>query len=152
VQHEIFSKRFFSSFLVDVFFPSTSQVRVEKKFEQFSQEFRDGKRQGSVLSNQTLDSLCNDEKEVWRTIRKELEDIGITVAAFEANKAFIFEWFTNAVANGAFEEQSLDDAGAQLDLSDEQQNGNSYLIARLLGCHHLMPFSRRRRNSLSKTI
>jgi hypothetical protein len=88
------------------------------------QEFRDGKRQGSVVSNQTLDSFDDDdEKQNWRTIRKELEDIGITVEAFEANRDFIFEWFTKAVANGAFEEQSLDDTVANLDRSDERQNG-----------------------------
>jgi hypothetical protein len=111
-------------------FCSTSQIRVEKKLEQFLQEFRDGKRQGSVMSNQTLDSLSIDEKQIWRTIRKELEDIGITVTAFKTNKAFIFEWFTNAVANGAFEEQSLDDTAANLELSDERQKGNYFLIAR----------------------
>jgi len=75
----------------------------------FLQEFREGKRQGSVISCQTLDSISMDEKETWRTIRKELEDIGMTVAAFDANKAFIFEWFTQAVANGAFEEQTIDE-------------------------------------------
>jgi hypothetical protein len=44
------------------------------------------------MSTQTIDTLCKDEKEVWRTIRKELEEIGITVTAFDANKDLIFEW------------------------------------------------------------
>jgi hypothetical protein len=100
------------------------------------------------MSHQTPDSLCNDEKEIWRTIQKELEEIGITVRAFEANKAFILEWFTNAVAEGAFEEQPTDDAAslahldpisaeqpaygsvARLDLSDVRRDGNSYLVVR----------------------
>jgi hypothetical protein len=51
-----------------------------------------------------------NDKKTWRNIRKELEDIGITVTAFDANKNFIFEWFTKAVVNGAFEEQSPDDS------------------------------------------
>lgn len=52
-----------------------------------------------------------DDKEVaGRAIQKELEDTGITIAAFDANKDFIIEWFTKAVANGAFEEQSPDDS------------------------------------------
>jgi hypothetical protein len=72
------------------------------------QEFREGKRQGSVISNQTPESISADEKELWNTIQKELEDIGITAAAFFANKDFIFEWFANALASGAFEEQSPD--------------------------------------------
>ena len=44
-----------------------------------------------------------------RTIRKELEDVGITIAAFDANKNFIFEWFMSATTNGAFEERLVDD-------------------------------------------
>jgi hypothetical protein len=72
------------------------------------QEIRDGHRQGSVISTQTTDCLCNEE--VWHTIGKELEDIGITIAAFDANKDFIFEWLANAVASKAFEEQSSDES------------------------------------------
>jgi hypothetical protein len=71
-------------------------------------EFREGKREGSVISNQTTDSLRVDEEQIWHTIRKELEDIGITIAAFDANKDFIFDWFTKAVESGAFEEESFD--------------------------------------------
>jgi ankyrin repeat protein len=52
-----------------------------------------------------VDSLTPDDKEIWRAIRKELEDIGITIAAFDANKDFIFSWFTNAVESGAFNEE-----------------------------------------------
>jgi hypothetical protein len=59
-----------------------------------------------VIFNLTVDSLCIDEKQIWRIIRRELEDIGITVTAFDANKIFIFEWFIKAVAGGAFEERS----------------------------------------------
>jgi hypothetical protein len=84
---------------------SISQANVEKKLDDFLREFKEGKRQGSVITNQTLDSLSLDEKETWRTIRKELEDIGITVAAFDANKDFIFEWISKAAASGAFNEQ-----------------------------------------------
>ena len=51
----------------------------------------------------------NDEQ-LWCTIREELEDIGITAVAFDANKDFIFEWFTKAFANGAFRERSSNDS------------------------------------------
>jgi hypothetical protein len=70
------------------------------------QELRDGLRQRSVISIETMDSLRTNDKQVWRTFQKRLEDIGITVAAFDANKDFIFEWFTKAKASGAFEEQT----------------------------------------------
>jgi hypothetical protein len=111
---------------------STSQANVEKKLNDFLQEFRDGKRQGSVISTQTADTLSMDEKEVWRTIRKELEDIGITVTAFDANKHFIFDWFAKALESGAFEEQSFDDASVA-EQYDEPLNGNCSLVATLLG-------------------
>jgi hypothetical protein len=76
------------------------------------------------------------DKQVWRTIRKELEDMGITVAAFEANKDFIFGWFAKAVASGAFEEHSFYDSPTSepyQDSSDEQLKGISYLFTSALG-------------------
>jgi len=71
------------------------------------QEFKNGKREGSVISAVTVESLSSDEKDMWRSIRKELEDIGISVAAFDANKGFIMQWFREAITSGAFEEQTL---------------------------------------------
>jgi len=109
-----------------------SQANVEKKLDDFLQEFRQGKRQGSVISTQATDSLCLNDKQLWRTIRKELEDIGITVAAFDANKDFIFEWFSKAIASGEFEEHSLDDFPATescKDSSDQLLEGTYNLIA-----------------------
>jgi len=58
----------------------------------------------------TVQSLAQDERDAWRTIRKELEDIGISVAAFDANKDFIMEWFQRALLDGAFEEQAISDS------------------------------------------
>ena len=86
-------------------FISTSQASVETKLDKFIDEFRQGKKEGSVISLQTVDSLSADDRAVWRTIRKELEEIGISVAAFDANRDFIFDWFVRAVETGAFEEQ-----------------------------------------------
>lgn len=86
---------------------STSQRSVEQKLDKLISDFQQGKRAPSVVSLQTVDSLDPDDKEAWRTIRKELEDIGISVAAFDANKDFIFEWFSNALDTGAFQEQPV---------------------------------------------
>ena len=86
---------------------STSQTSVEQKLDKFISDFQQGKRAPSVVSLRTVDSLDPDDKEAWRTIRKELEDIGVSVAAFDANKDFIFEWFSNAVDTGAFQEQAV---------------------------------------------
>ena len=88
---------------------SVSQSNVEKKLDNFMREYKEGRREGSVISTQTAESLSADEKQAWCTIQKELEEIGITVAAFDANKDFIINWFTEAIATGAFEEQISDD-------------------------------------------
>jgi hypothetical protein len=73
--------------------------------KQFIQEFKDGKRETSAVSVQTIESINMDDKESWRTIRKELKEIGITIAAFDANKDVIMGWFKEAIESGAFEEQ-----------------------------------------------
>ena len=98
---------------------STSQNVVEKKLDVFLQDFHNGKHEGSVISTQTVESLSMDEKQAWRNIRKELTDIGISVAAFDANKTFIINWFQTAMNTGVFEEKiSKDD-------SDIVTNGNN---------------------------
>ncbi|KAK3167526.1 hypothetical protein OEA41_010653 [Lepraria neglecta] len=76
-------------------FISTSQRSVEQNLDMFIEELR----------VQTVDSLSANDKVVLRTIRKELENIGVDVAAFEGNRDFIFEWLVQAVQTGAFEEQ-----------------------------------------------
>lgn len=101
-------------------FISTSQVSVETKLDKFIEEFRQGKKENTIVSLQTVDSLTADDRAVWRTIRKELEEIGISVAAFDANRNFIFDWFVHAVEAGAFEEQNAHSTGDESQYSDEQ--------------------------------
>ena len=103
-------------------FISTSQISVETKLDKFIEEFRQGKREASVASLQTADSLSADDRVVWRTIRKELEDIGISVAAFDANRGFIFDWFVRAVETGAFEEQNEHGIDEESSYSDERES------------------------------
>ena len=83
------------------------------------QEFQDGKHEGSVISTRTVDSLSADERQAWRTIRKDLEDIGISVAAFDANKDFIVNWFKTAISTGAFEEQTVEAETSSVFLRDD---------------------------------
>ena len=75
------------------------------------EEYQQGRRESSVISVQTVDSLSPDDRIAWRTIRKELEEVGVTVAAFEANRDFIFRWLTHAIKTGAFEEQNASEPG-----------------------------------------
>ncbi len=114
--------RLISNITILTAFISTSQIRVENKLDKFIEEFRQGKRETSIVSLQSVDSLSDDDRAAWRTIRKELEEIGISVAAFEANRNFIFDWFVRTVETGGFEEQnrhSTDDEGND---SDEQES------------------------------
>jgi hypothetical protein len=97
---------------------STSQVIVEKKLNKFLQEFQDGKHEGSVATTQTVESLSMDKEQTWRIIRKELEDIGITVAAFDANRDYIIDWFKEGIAAVAFKEQTPEDISSNQSCKD----------------------------------
>ena len=68
-----------------------------------------------------MDSLSANDRAVWRTIRKEFEEIGISVAAFDANRNFIFDWCMRAVETGAFEEQNVRSTNDESQYSDEQE-------------------------------
>lgn len=100
---------------------TTSQQCVEAKFDKFIQEFRQGKREESIVSLQTIDSLSADDRTLWRSIRKELEGIGIDLAAFEANRSFILDWLARAIETGAFDERNTDNIVEDNSCSDEQE-------------------------------
>ena len=79
---------------------------------------------------QTIDTLAPTDKESWRSIRKELEEIGISIAAFNENRALIMDWFRRAVENGAFQERFAEESSSSAadddtvrDLSDNEQVG-----------------------------
>lgn len=76
-------------------FLSTLQVDVISKLDHFMQEYRDSERGRSVSSNQMVESFSSGSWPTWSTVERKLEDIGITAAAFEANKNLIFSWFTS---------------------------------------------------------
>ena len=60
----------------------------------------------SIVSTHTTQSISLDDQKTWRTIRKDLEDMGISVAAFDANKTFILDWFKTAIDNGSFDQEA----------------------------------------------
>lgn len=115
---------FWSCLITGLKIDSTSQPTVEAKLDELLREFRKGHREGSVMSEQTVDSLSTADKKVWRSIRKELEDLGLSLAAFDANKDFIFSWLIKAIADGAFEEQAedMDEVGSS---SDSEFSGSA---------------------------
>lgn len=103
---------------------STSQAVAQKKLNRFIQEFRDGKHEGSIVSTQTVDSLAPDNREAWRAIRRDLEDIGISVAAFDANRDFLMTMLKNALSTGALEEQTADGGSSTI----VSENGISFSL------------------------
>ena len=105
-------------------FISTSQSNVESKLDKLIEEYRQGKREASIISLQTVDSLSADDKALWRAIRKELEEIGISVAAFDANRDFIFDWFIRAAETGAFEEHGQRGVDGESHYSEKQAPRN----------------------------
>ena len=108
---------------------STSQTSVEQKLDKLISDIQKGKRAPSVVTLQTVDSLDADDKEAWGAIRKELEDIGISVAAFDANKDFIFRWISNAVDTGAFQEQAVSSPSGSVHALDVLSSTSSLSIS-----------------------
>lgn len=82
----------------------SSTRRLEQKLDKLITEIRAGKRQGSVISTQSLESLSTDEKSLWRELRHEMEDVGISTAVIMDRKEFIIEWFKTAIAEGGLDE------------------------------------------------
>lgn len=101
---------------------STSVAGIEKKLNKLIDEVRTGKREGSVISTHSIESLSVDDKDAWRQLRRELEDIGISAALLNQHREFIVNWFREAVAAHSLEEsvceqpveQSLPWGSAQL--------------------------------------
>lgn len=60
--------------------------------ERYLREIQRGGSERSIISVQTVDSLSTEDCAIWRAIRKDLESIGITAAAYEANYDFIRDW------------------------------------------------------------
>jgi hypothetical protein len=67
-----------------------------------------------------------DKAEIWRAIGRELEDVGITLEAFDANKELIIDWFHRLSSEqGIFGEPIADDTSIvipPLTLPGELQN------------------------------
>jgi hypothetical protein len=67
-------------------------------------EMREGKREGSIISTKTMDSLGIEDKEAWTQLRRELEDVGLSIAIITEHKEFIIGWFREAMAKVASED------------------------------------------------
>lgn len=68
-------------------------------------EVRSGKRQGSVISTKSFKTSGQADLETWSSLRRELEDVGISSETISEKRTFIIEWFKEAVAAGRLEEE-----------------------------------------------
>lgn len=101
--------------MLDAFNNASSHARVENKLNQLIAEVRAGKREGSVISNQTFDTTAQDKKQMWEALRRELEDIGISPGTITELRQFIISWFQKAAAAGKLEEDTSTTASADDD-------------------------------------
>ena len=83
---------------------SSSNARLEEKLNILIAEVRSGKREGSVISIETVDSITRNNQESWNGFRRELEDVGISSSVIAAKRDFLIVWFQEAVAAGKLEE------------------------------------------------
>ncbi|KAL8869638.1 MAG: hypothetical protein Q9174_004122 [Haloplaca sp. 1 TL-2023] len=90
--------------LLDAFNNSSSQARLHKKLDQLISEVRAGKRERSVISAMSLDLTAVETRETWNSLRRDLEDIGISPQVIKEQRSFILDWFRKAVASGLAEE------------------------------------------------
>ncbi|KAL8769852.1 MAG: hypothetical protein Q9209_004290 [Squamulea sp. 1 TL-2023] len=88
-------------------FMSTSQAITQQKLEKYLLEVQLRKREGSIVSVQTVGSLSGEDRAAWRAIRKDLESFGITAEAYDTNQEFIRGWLTRALDKGALDKQAL---------------------------------------------
>ena len=87
-------------------FYSSSHARLEKKLNLLITEVRAGRREGSIVSVQTIDTVARNNQETWDVLRRELEDIGISPGVISEKRQFIIAWFQEAVAAGKLEEDT----------------------------------------------
>ena len=87
---------------------SSSQIRIERKLECLLAEMKAGKRDGSIVSANTIESLSADDKAAWKQLRSGLEDYGITTSMFLQHRTFIVAWFQKAIKTGAFQEDGAE--------------------------------------------
>jgi hypothetical protein len=85
---------------------SSSQARIEAKLDKLVAELRAGKRNGSVISSRTIESLSKPDYDAWRQLRKELQDMGISVAVLNEHRHFITNWLKKAIDSRVLEEES----------------------------------------------
>lgn len=101
---------------------SSSQANTKRMLEAFINEVRTGAENRSVIS---CDSLSKDEREIWRTIRKELQSLGITSEIFSQHQDMIMSALKLALGDGAPEDSSSCTIGNERESDSRSLGGNA---------------------------
>lgn len=73
---------------------------INVKLDKLFSELRSGKREGSIITNQTCGSLSADDKDAWHELRRELATVGITPTVANQHRELIKERVLQAIAEG----------------------------------------------------
>lgn len=106
---------------------SSSNARLEEKLNILITEIRSGRREGSVISIETVDSIARNDRIAWEMFRKELEDVGVSSSVIAEKRQFLIVWFQEAVAAGKLEEDIPEHEGNEDndDLLEQSTSGHS---------------------------
>jgi hypothetical protein len=74
----------------------SSPARLEQKLNEFMAEIREGKRDGTIIITQSENLMDLGYEESWMQLRRELEDVGLPLAAITEHKEYIINWFREA--------------------------------------------------------
>lgn len=83
---------------------SSSTARIDKLLTKLVAEVQAGLREGSVVTQPDVaDSI--DSPDVWKELRRDLEDVGISAVVVEENKDYIITWMKQAFQEGSLDER-----------------------------------------------
>ena len=85
---------------------SAGLARVEKILQQLVLDHQLGRREGSVISTDSLVSAEEGDEDIWRQIARELDDVGITSDLIREHREYITDWIRMALETGEFKEAS----------------------------------------------
>lgn len=86
---------------------SSVTSQIEKQLTQLRLEIQSGKREGSVITVNSMKAAQGGDESIWREIKRELEDAGITEEMIYEHREFIATWVINAMNSGQLEEEAV---------------------------------------------
>jgi hypothetical protein len=100
---------------------SSVTSRIEQQLIQLRSEIQSGKREGSVITVSSMNAARGGDEDMWREIRNELKDAGITEENIREHREFIAIWLINAISSG----QLVENAVGCAPQGDSQTSGNN---------------------------